>query len=53
MVEILNAESQRPQREWLEFVATAKAKQAIKNTLKAETKNRIGLGKKMIEEKHS
>jgi GTP pyrophosphokinase len=35
----------------LEFVATAKAKQAIKNSLKADTKNRIGVGKKMLEEK--
>ncbi|HUX54545.1 MAG TPA: bifunctional (p)ppGpp synthetase/guanosine-3',5'-bis(diphosphate) 3'-pyrophosphohydrolase [Williamwhitmania sp.] len=50
-VEILTAELQRPQREWLEFVATAKAKQSIKNSLKADTKNRIGIGKKILEEK--
>lgn len=49
-VEILTAEAQRPQRDWLEFVATAKAKQTIKNALKAETKNRVNIGKQMLED---
>ena len=48
-IEIITAEAQRPQREWLEFVATAKAKQTIKNALKAETKNRVSVGKQMLE----
>jgi len=49
-IEIITAEAQRPQREWLEFVATAKAKQTIKNALKAETKNRVSIGKQILEE---
>jgi len=48
-IEIITAEAQRPQRDWLEFVATAKAKQTIKNALKAETKNRVSIGKQMLE----
>ncbi len=49
-VEIITAEAQRPQLEWLEFVATAKAKQTIKNALKAETKNRVNIGKQLLED---
>lgn len=49
-IEIITAEAQRPQRDWLEFVATAKAKQTIKNALKAETKNRVNIGKQMLED---
>jgi GTP diphosphokinase / guanosine-3',5'-bis(diphosphate) 3'-diphosphatase len=49
-VEILSSERQRPQREWMDFVTTAKAKSSIKQALKSETKNRIEKGKKILEE---
>jgi len=35
-VEIITADSAKPKAEWLEFVCTSKAKQAIKNFLKRE-----------------
>ena len=50
-VEILTSENQKVKRERLEYVVTAKAKSAIKTALKAETKNRVQLGKKILEEK--
>ena len=37
--------------EWLNKAVTVKAKTAIKYLLKAETKNRIDIGKKLLEEK--
>ena len=52
-VEILTSDNQKAQREWLNYVITAKAKSAIKTALKAETKNRIEKGKKILEEKLS
>jgi guanosine-3',5'-bis(diphosphate) 3'-pyrophosphohydrolase len=50
-VEIITSEKQRPQREWLDYAITVKARSAIKVALKAETKNRIEKGKDLIEEK--
>ncbi len=50
-VEILTSDNQKAQREWLDYVITAKAKSSIKTALKAETKNRIEKGKKMLEDK--
>lgn len=50
-VEIITSNKQRIQKEWLSHVKTAKAKSGITNTLKAETKNRIEIGKKIIESK--
>ena len=50
-VEIITSENQKVKRERLEYVATAKAKSAIKNALKAEIKNRVQLGKNLLEEK--
>ncbi len=50
-VEILTSDNQRASREWLFYVTTAKAKSAIKNALKAETKDRIQKGKEILEEK--
>ena len=44
-VEILTANNQKPQSEWLSFVTTAKAKTYIKSAMKAEVKNRISKGK--------
>ena len=50
-IEIITSDSQKVQRERLDYVVTAKAKSSIKNSLKAETKNRVEIGKKMLEEK--
>ena len=43
-VEIITAETQKPKREWLEFVTTSKAKNAIYDALKAELKNNMKEG---------
>ncbi len=50
-VEIITSNKQRIQKEWFEHVKTAKAKSSITNSLKAETKNRIDIGKKILESK--
>lgn len=50
-VEILTSDNQKAQSEWLNHVITAKAKSAIKSALKAEIKNRIEIGKQLLEEK--
>jgi guanosine-3',5'-bis(diphosphate) 3'-pyrophosphohydrolase len=50
-VEIIASDTIHPRRDWLDKVVTAKAKAAIKSLLKADTKNRIEKGKKMLEEK--
>lgn len=49
-VEILTAESQSPQPEWLNFVTTAKAKTKIKDALKLEKRQHLEKGKEMVEE---
>ena len=50
-VEILSSEVQKPTMEWYQFVSTVKAKTAIKNALKAETKNRTEVGKQLLIDK--
>ncbi len=50
-VEILTSGVTRSQREWLNYVITAKAKTAIKNSLKEETRSLIENGKKNLENK--
>jgi GTP pyrophosphokinase len=50
-VEIITSDKHRLQKDWLDFVITAKAKTAIKNALKSETKNRIEKGKSVLETK--
>jgi len=50
-VEIITSDSQKLTRDRLDAVFTAKAKSAIKAALKAESKNRIEKGKKLLEEK--
>ena len=50
-VEILTSEVQKPTLEWYQFVTTVKAKAAIKNGLKSETKNRTEVGKQMLIDK--
>jgi len=50
-VEIITSDTFHPHRDWLNIAITAKAKAAIKTMLKADTKNRIEKGKKILEEK--
>ena len=50
-VEILTAEDRKPTLEWNDFATTVKAKSAIKTALKAERKDRIKVGKKMLDDK--
>jgi len=50
-VEIITSDTYRSRLEWLDNVITLKAKTAIKDALKAENKNRIEKGKKLLEEK--
>ncbi len=47
-VEIVTSDVQKPTLEWYHFVTTVKAKSAIKNALKAETKNRTEVGKQVL-----
>mgnify|MGYP004701987873 CR=1 FL=1 len=49
-VEILTAESQTPQPEWLNFVTTAKAKTKIKDALKQQKKQHHDRGRELVEE---
>ena len=50
-VEIITSEIAKPEKEWLSFVRTSKAKEAIKNQLKTESTNRIQKGMEMLESK--
>ncbi len=50
-VEIITSEKARPDKEWLVFVHTSKAREAIKNALKAESKDRIQKGMSILENK--
>ena len=50
-IEILTSDVQKPTIEWYQFVTTVKAKTAIKNGLKSETKNRTDVGKQILIEK--
>ncbi len=50
-VEILTSDKKKSQKEWLDYVVTAKAKSAIKDSIKVDTKNRIEIGKSILEKK--
>jgi len=50
-VEIITSEKKKIERDRLNYVITVKAKSAIKAALKAETKNRIEVGKRILEDK--
>jgi GTP diphosphokinase / guanosine-3',5'-bis(diphosphate) 3'-diphosphatase len=50
-LEIITSDKQHSQREWLDYVITAKAKAAITDSFKSEVKNRIEKGKAILEEK--
>jgi len=49
-VEIITSDKAQQRIEWLNKIKTGKARAAIKNFLKAETKNRIDKGKHILEE---
>lgn len=48
-VEIITSDVGKPEKEWLEYAHTAKAKNAISDALKAETKDRLQKGKNLLE----
>jgi GTP diphosphokinase / guanosine-3',5'-bis(diphosphate) 3'-diphosphatase len=50
-VEIITSDKAKPEKEWLAFVHTPKAREAIKNALKAESKDRIQKGMSILEKK--
>lgn len=50
-VEIITAESQKPQREWLDFAKTPKAKGIIMEELTSEIKDHLKEGQNILDEK--
>ena len=50
-VEIITSDIAKPEREWLSYVCTSKAKEAIKSVLRVESTNRIQRGMEILEEK--
>ena len=50
-VEIITSEIAKPQKEWLQFAKTAKAKESIKDALRKETVNHIQKGMTLLETK--
>ena len=50
-VEIITSDKAKPEKEWLTFAHTPRAKDSIKNSLKAESKDRIQKGMAMLENK--
>lgn len=52
-VEIITAESQKPQPEWLDFLKTPKARNYVYEALKEDVDDSIKSGRKMLEEELS
>jgi guanosine-3',5'-bis(diphosphate) 3'-pyrophosphohydrolase len=50
-VEIITSDIAKPEREWLSFVRTSKAKVAMKNALKSESKDTTQRGMEILESK--
>lgn len=50
-IEIITAESQKPQREWLDFIKTPKAKSLILDALKSEIKDSQKKGQELLDER--
>ena len=50
-VEIITSDIAKPEKEWLSFVITSKAKEAIKSKLRSESVNRIQKGMEILETK--
>ncbi len=49
-IEIITAETEKPKREWLDFVKTDKAKSLILSSLKSEKLESVKIGKRMLED---
>lgn len=49
-IEILTSEKQKPQKEWLSFITTARAKNALQHVFKNERKRFVLKGQKILEE---
>ncbi len=49
-IEIITAETEKPKREWLDFVKTDKAKSLILGYLKSERQDSVKIGKRMLED---
>ncbi len=52
-VEIITSNIAKPEKEWLEYVHTAKAKNAIKDALRDQSTDRIQKGMEMLEQRLS
>ncbi|HOO99065.1 MAG TPA: bifunctional (p)ppGpp synthetase/guanosine-3',5'-bis(diphosphate) 3'-pyrophosphohydrolase [Bacteroidales bacterium] len=50
-VEIITSDIAKPEKEWLSFVTTSRAKEAIKDALRTESSNRIKRGMEILENK--
>jgi GTP pyrophosphokinase len=50
-VEIITSNIAKPEKEWLEYVRTAKAKNAIKDALRDQSTDRIQKGMEMLEQR--
>ncbi|MDR2027442.1 MAG: RelA/SpoT family protein [Prevotellaceae bacterium] len=50
-VEIITTRTQKPKKEWIDFVTTVKAKNLIKSALKSEIKEHSKKGKEIIDKK--
>lgn len=50
-IEIITAESERPKKEWLQFVKTSRARRAILDQIKSERQIYIKIGIKMLEKR--
>ena len=50
-IEIITAESERPKKEWLQFVKTSRARRAILDQIKSERQTYIKIGIKMLEKR--
>ena len=50
-VEIITSEKSKPTREWLNYATMAKAKSAIKQSLRAENRNNLEKGMEMVNSK--
>jgi GTP pyrophosphokinase len=48
-IQILTSDKQEPQKDWLDFVTTAKAKAKIKEKFKSERKAHVDHGKELLE----
>ena len=49
-VEIITAETEKPKREWLQFLQTRKARNIVMDYLKSERNDSIRTGRKMLED---